>query len=517
MDNHSYDFEYTDPRVAQRAERARSRAEEASRRSDRFPSSPSNRRQNSAFDDAQARMRAQEGRCCGPRSRRGSQAGSTRSAHRASGAQIPEYHGRQDRRSRTRQGTRPSDSTRVGQPFEDRFPQSRKRPAQESRSERRADKPLDSRQERAAQRARQKERRRPETTREGSHSRATASRGANHHAGSNRPSKCGGRHRRARASSGTRYQKIDQNLGTLISTRIILAVLTVLLAVAAVSVVGRFFMGNQQTEGTYVADSAKKIATIAQSSKLSESEVASRLEAIGVEEKWAEEAAILSQTDIRFQQIAENSKAFGEEGSEVSNKLIKLAVSDPEAIDYVAGFADNYPQEKGQAYKGSVNKGTFPVLYQWDKSWGYTTYSGTAFSCTGCGPTAMSMVYMGLTGEGDKTPADMAEYARENGFETENQGTLNEFFSNAAESFGFSFDELDVESASLTEALDAGKVIICNVGEGDFTDDGHFIVITGFDENGDLKVNDPFSSVNSKKSWDIDEIIVQTIALYAFE
>lgn len=315
----------------------------------------------------------------------------------------------------------------------------------------------------------------------------------------------------------TPAKQVDQELGNFISRRITIVLITLLLLVAAISVVGRFIMSNQESGGTYVVDSAEKIATIAESSKLSEEEVISRLEGIGVESKWAEEAAILSQTDARFQKIAESSSTIGDEGPEVSNKLIKLAVSDPEAIDYVVNFAEKYPQDESQAYSESVKQGEAPVLYQWDERWGYLEYSSTAFGCTGCGPTCMSMVYMALTGENDMTPGDMAEYANANGFETETNGTINDFFPTAAAAFGFTCEEVDVNGDSLRAALDDGCIVICNVGSGDFTDDGHFIVITGFDDNGDLKVNDPFSSVNSSKAWDVDEVIVQTMALYAFK
>lgn len=46
--------------------------------------------------------------------------------------------------------------------------------------------------------------------------------------------------------------------------------------------------------------------------------------------------------------------------------------------------------------------------------------------------------------------------------------------------------------------LAAGHPIICSVGPGDFTQNGHFIVLTGY-ENGVIKVNDPFSQKTARQ------------------
>ncbi len=249
---------------------------------------------------------------------------------------------------------------------------------------------------------------------------------------------------------------------------------------------------------------------------LSETEIISRFEQQGVDETWAKEAATLAQTDRRFMMMAHRSDELGREGSEVTNKLIKLAVSDPEAIDYVLDFIDMYPQEEAEPFTDDVTKGVVPQLYQWDERWAFIEYSGTTFGCTGCGPTSMSMVYTGLTGKTDKSPADMAQEAANGGFETEYDGTVNEFFVSEAYNLGLDVYELDVTAEALTNALESGMPVICNVGPGDFTLYGHFFVITGINEDGTLTINDPFSSVNSSESWDMDLILSQTVALFAY-
>ena len=69
---------------------------------------------------------------------------------------------------------------------------------------------------------------------------------------------------------------------------------------------------------------------------------------------------------------------------------------------------------------------------------------------------------------------------------------------------------------SVRAALEGGAVLVCNVGPGDFTDNGHFFVVTGIDGDGNLRINDPYSAERSNRAWDVDTVLGQTKALWAY-
>ena len=69
---------------------------------------------------------------------------------------------------------------------------------------------------------------------------------------------------------------------------------------------------------------------------------------------------------------------------------------------------------------------------------------------------------------------------------------------------------------SVRKALDAGYPVIASVSKGDFTTQGHFIVLAGTDEDGKVIVHDPNSVERSAKVWDLDRILSQTRNLWAF-
>ena len=81
---------------------------------------------------------------------------------------------------------------------------------------------------------------------------------------------------------------------------------------------------------------------------------------------------------------------------------------------------------------------------------------------------------------------------------------------------GLAASEIDVSSDSLRWALSEGYVVIANVGPGDFTEGGHFLVVAGLAENGEAVVNDPYSVKNSERTWPIGTIVSQSKALYMF-
>ena len=65
---------------------------------------------------------------------------------------------------------------------------------------------------------------------------------------------------------------------------------------------------------------------------------------------------------------------------------------------------------------------------------------------------------------------------------------------------GLDVTQISLDKDRIYRNLDVGNPIIVVVGPGDFTTDGHFLVLTG--HSGDkITLNDPNSPTNSAKSW----------------
>ncbi|MDC7280633.1 C39 family peptidase [Butyrivibrio fibrisolvens] len=58
--------------------------------------------------------------------------------------------------------------------------------------------------------------------------------------------------------------------------------------------------------------------------------------------------------------------------------------------------------------------------------------------------------------------------------------------------------------------------LICSMTPGDFTKTGHFIVLTGVTDDGQIIVNDPNSPKNSKKHWDVDILVSQMKSIWKY-
>lgn len=231
---------------------------------------------------------------------------------------------------------------------------------------------------------------------------------------------------------------------------------------------------------------------------------------------YADKLVADAATDPDIAWIVNHAADYGDLGETVQAKILRLAAKDPLAVSYVRNYPEKYPQSKGKPYDEPVSAGTVPNLYQWDERWGYTEYSSAPFALTGCCPTCLSMVAMGLTGDASLTPAVVARMSKDGGYMTEYSGTANAFLLDSCSDLGIRGDDLPISADSVVSALNAGKVIICNVGPGDFTTGGHFIVFAGLTEDGLLKVNDPYSSVNSSKEWKISDVLGQTMALWSY-
>ncbi len=202
---------------------------------------------------------------------------------------------------------------------------------------------------------------------------------------------------------------------------------------------------------------------------------------------------------------------------EYPKELLQLLASNVETLDFVKAYPDNVGKtEVGKIKKSEIKDGKIPLFLQWDERWGYLEYGGGMIALNGCGPTCLSMVVAGLTGNREYTPKAIADYSMENNYYAGDAGTAWALMSRGSADFGVTPREIGLDKDAITAQLEEGHPVICSVKPGDFTTQGHYIVLTGVTKKGKWKVNDPNSIANSSKNWEPDRVLSQIQALWAF-
>lgn len=216
-----------------------------------------------------------------------------------------------------------------------------------------------------------------------------------------------------------------------------------------------------------------------------------------------------SKKDNRFVELYYNRDKY------TLNELNK-AINNPEMAAFIIGYRNG---KKGRKATEGLNKNEIkqkcPLLIQWDDRWGYEKYGEDNIGFSGCGPTCFAMVAYSLTRDPSFTPFKVARFSKKHGYYIKNQGTTWEFFNGAAKKYKLKIESLSLSEKEYKKALKKGKLLILSVSQGDFTNNGHFVVVYGYNKNG-FKVNDPVCRARSNRTYSFDRLAKQTASTWAF-
>lgn len=230
----------------------------------------------------------------------------------------------------------------------------------------------------------------------------------------------------------------------------------------------------------------------------------------------SDQNAELSGTGTDRAQTDEEKLAYIQsETTKYPQALRELVQKNPETLDFVYDYPINSTLTPEIDLGAEASGGTVPLLLQWDERWGYRSYGSGLIGYTGCGPTCLSMVALYLTGDANCDPGTVAQYAQQQGYYVEGSGTAWELMATGCTHFGLKSEEIGLDENGMAAALSDGKVLICSMGPGDFTDGGHYIVLTGHSDAG-FSICDPNSPKRSAQTWTFDRLKNQIRNVWAF-
>ena len=199
---------------------------------------------------------------------------------------------------------------------------------------------------------------------------------------------------------------------------------------------------------------------------------------------------------------AQRQAAIQEEPERARQSAYALACTLPRAArEFVAGYIEPVSTPRSEWAQGCM-----PYLYQTDPAFADAAYSNGLMRLQGCGPFALTMVYVDLTGDTSMGPLEMADFATQMGFSTDREGSSWDLAGSGARALGLSSEAIDGSADSMWSALAAGSDVICVMGPGTFTRVGHFIAIDGLDADGRAIVHDSNSYIRSHTTWDLELI-----------
>lgn len=197
--------------------------------------------------------------------------------------------------------------------------------------------------------------------------------------------------------------------------------------------------------------------------------------------------------------------------------LIELYVHHPESGDFVLQYFEKKDTHVAYDLSADVIAGQIPHLLQWDARWGYEMYYDEIMALSGCGPMALAMVGLGLTGDTEKfDPLHVAQFSAEMGYYVYGAGTSWLLFRDGAKELGLTVFDVEPTVEDIASSIREGRPVICSMGPGDFTESGHFIVLWDAADDGTVAVMDPVSISRTGRRWDLASLVPQIKMLWGY-
>ena len=219
-------------------------------------------------------------------------------------------------------------------------------------------------------------------------------------------------------------------------------------------------------------------------------------------------SAVLDRNEA-FAEIAERADKY----SDV--RMIDLAINEPEAINFVNHFPDADTSTK--PFDGQVVRGEYPQLYTFDERWGYAVYADGIMGITGSGPVALSMASMGLSGKTTYEPTVVAQAISAANAATGATGMDDSFLTSHGNDAGVVATAIESLSDGISAAVNEKAPVIVKLKASSPIGNSaaHWVLVTGANEDGTLKVSDPTSAKASALPWPTNTVAVSADSAYS--